>query len=129
MFVLLENHVDMLQVYVMHHQLLFHSMLLPPPPNTIRMITCQSQRRCSRTLQVSGAVRFVRYLCLVVFIRARMRPICRLGCQPSPSSQQVFCAVLCAAVSAPLVREMGQIVLNFPQSTARHSQRLVRGGA
>lgn len=73
--------------------------------NTQKMIKClrQCQQRCSGTVQVSRALYFVRYLCRVVFIRARMRPICCLGCQPSPSSQQVLCTVLCVTVSAWLV--------------------------
>lgn len=95
--------------------------------NTPRMIKClsQCQQDCSGTEQVSRAVRFVRYLCQVVFIRAWMRPICRLGCQPSPSSQQVFCAVLCVTVSARLV--LGEVAdcFEFAQyteySSAQHS--------
>lgn len=83
------------------------------------MIKClsQCQQHCGGTAQVSRAVRFVRYLCQVVFIRARMRPICRLGCQPSPSSQQVFCAVLCVTVSARLV--LGEVAdcFEFAQYT------------
>lgn len=94
------------------------------------MIKClsQCQQHCTGTAQVSRVVRFVRYLCQVVFIRARMRPICRLGCQPSPSSQQVFCAVLCVTVSARLV--LGEVAdcFEFAQyteySTAQLNKRL-----
>lgn len=41
--------------------------------DTPRMIKClrQCQRRCGRAARVSGAVRFVRYLCQVVFIKGQ----------------------------------------------------------
>lgn len=87
--------------------LLFRPSFCPPfscldTPRMIKRLR-QCQPRCSGTARSSGAARFVRCLCQVVFIRARMRPICCLGCQPSPSSQQVLCAVLCVTVSARLV--------------------------
>ncbi len=94
--------------------------------NTSRMIKClrQCQQHCGGTAWVSRAVRFVLYLCQVVFIRAKMRPICRLGCQPSPSSQQVFCAVLCVTVSARLV--LGEVAdcFEFSQYTEHSSAQL-----
>lgn len=90
------------------------------------MIIClsQCQQHCSGTAQVSRVVRFVRYLCQVVLIRARMKPICRIGCQPSPSSQQVFCAVLCVTVSARLV--LGEVAdcFEFAQYTEYSSAQL-----
>lgn len=90
------------------------------------MIKClrRCQQRCSGTAQVSRVGRFVRYLCQVVFIRTRMRPICCLGCKPSPSSQQVFCAVLCVTVSAWL--GWGEIAdcFEFSQYTGYSSAQL-----
>lgn len=55
-------------------------------------------------------------------LRARTRPICRLGCLPSPSSQQVFCAVLCVTVSARLV--LGEVAdcFGFTRHTALHNE-------
>lgn len=89
-------------------------------PGMIKCL-CQCQKHCNGTVRVSRVVRFVRYLCQVVFIRARMRPICCLGCQPSPSSQQVFCTVLCVTVSAWLV--LGEVAdcFEFAQYTEHHS--------
>lgn len=56
-------------------------------------------------------------------LRARMGPICRLGCQPSPSSQQVFCAVLCVTVSARASFGRGwQIAFEFETSTLSTAQ-------
>ena len=54
-------------------------------------------------------------------LRARTRPICRLGCQPSPSSQQVFCAVLCVTVSARLV--LGEVADCFGFHPAHSSAK------
>lgn len=111
---------------VLHPQLCFHStlLLLPRHPKEDQMFPSVSGKRCSGTAQVSRAARFVRYLCQVVFIRARIRPICRLGCQPSPSSQQVFCAVpLCYSQRLARFGRRWQIALDSPstQSTAQHS--------
>lgn len=92
--------------------------------DTPRMFTFlhQCQCCCSGMAEVSRVVRFVWYLCLVVFIRARMGPICCLGCQPSPSSQQVFCAVLCVTVSALL--DLGDVADCFEFPTVRSSTQL-----
>ncbi len=51
-----------------------------------------------------------------------MRPICCLGCQPPPSSQQVLCAVLCVTVGARLVLREVADCFEFSQCiAAQHS--------
>lgn len=69
--------------------------------NTLRMIKCS--RPCQPHCRGAARVRFAWYLCCVVFIRARMGPICSVGSRPSPTSKQVFCTFFCVSVGAWLV--------------------------
>lgn len=85
----------------------------------------QCQQRCGGMAPISRVLRFVRYLCQVVFIRARMRPICRLGCPPPPSSRQVFCAVLCVTVGAWLLSGEVADCFRFSQNTEWSSAQLM----
>ena len=105
----------------------FSPRLCPPlgSLDTPRMIKClrQCQRRCGRERHGSPERSVLSDIYVrLSSLRARTRPICRLGCQPSPSSQQVFCAVLCVTVSARLV--LGEVAdcFGFTRHTALHNK-------
>lgn len=74
------SRIDMQRMYCVTAPISAFSPRLCPPLGSLdtpRMIKClrQCQRRCGRAARVSGAVRFVRYLCQVVFIKGQNKTL------------------------------------------------------